>query len=145
MVRRHALCVLLACGWLANTTPRQAGLSRLKFNASTQEECEHNLRVFEKALLSCKVHKELDIPRLAKGTFQHTFELLQWCYEYLHTHYPDADYKYRAYERRQLASESYLVATRLDVVRSRLTPHWCWCSQEANGPPGPASRGWQRP
>lgn len=81
----------------------QLKLSRLNFNANTEDECLHNLRCVEQGLRRCKINKELPLRRLSKGNFQDTFELLQWCYNYLHTHYPDADYNYPAYDIRQKA------------------------------------------
>lgn len=48
--------------------------------------------------------QEVPVINIAKGKFQDTFEFLQWCYSYLHQKYPDADYTYRALERRHQAS-----------------------------------------
>ena len=99
-------------------------LSRLNFNASTTEECTANLRLLERAMASCKISKELPLRRLSKGSFQDTFELLQWFYNYLHTHYPDADYNYPAYDRRQKAStcpQPCMASTHSHELHSRPT------------------------
>ena len=71
-------------------------LHKINFNARTENTKISNLRVVQHALEAHGIKKELPIKQMAKCKFADNIEMLQWCYAFLHTKYPDANTLYKA-------------------------------------------------
>ncbi|KAG3034308.1 hypothetical protein PC128_g3104 [Phytophthora cactorum] len=83
--------------------PGKVNLQRLNFQARTEMEYEHNLKVLRRTFHLCDIRKEIPIRKLVQGIFQEHFEFLHWIHDYVHRTYPDAVRSYHGFERRQEA------------------------------------------
>lgn len=58
--------------------PGCVNVTRLKNPARNDYEMVHNLKLFQTALLKCKVNNDVPIQALVKGKYQDNFEFVQW-------------------------------------------------------------------
>ena len=66
-------CQLIDCIF-----PNKVKMNKVNWKAKLETEFLNNLKIMQQALISCKIQKEIDIQRLAKGRYQDNFEILQW-------------------------------------------------------------------
>ena len=66
-------CQLIDCIF-----PNKVKMNKINWNAKLETEFLNNLKIMQQALISCKIQKEIDIQKLAKGRYQDNFEILQW-------------------------------------------------------------------
>ena len=58
--------------------PNKVKMNKVNWKAKLETEFLNNLKIMQQALISCKIQKEIDIQKLAKGRYQDNFEILQW-------------------------------------------------------------------
>ena len=78
-------------------------LDKLNYAPGTKKERLSNFKILSKALRKNNVAADIPLERLANSNFQANCEFLQFCFDYLHKTYPDANKTYNAYERRRKA------------------------------------------
>ena len=66
-------CQLIDCIF-----PNKVKMNKVNWKAKLETEFLNNLKIMQQALISCKIQKEIDIQKLAKGRYQDNFEILQW-------------------------------------------------------------------
>lgn len=88
------------CQVLDAMIPDSVPLHALDYNPTDVPARVKNLKVFDRALRKCAIHKPLNIPSLAKGSFQENHDLLGWCFAMVQQNCPHVVTSYRAFERR---------------------------------------------
>ena len=78
-------------------------LDKLNYAPGSKKERLSNFKILSKALRKNNVAADIPLERLANSNFQANCEFLQFCFDYLHKTYPDANKTYNAYERRRKA------------------------------------------
>ena len=68
-----------------------------------REERIKNLELLERVFVECGVKAEVPVAELSKAKFSANHEFLQWAYDFVHRRYPDANFRYRGYARREEA------------------------------------------
>ncbi|ETW05104.1 hypothetical protein, variant 1 [Aphanomyces invadans] len=97
--------------------PGKVPLQQVNFHAQVEPEYERNLKLLQRALETCGVHKEMAIKKLVRGVFQEHFEFLHWVHDYVHRTYPDAMRIGNAYARReQIFQKSGAVPVNLNLI-----------------------------
>ena len=95
-------CQLIDCIF-----PNKVKMNKVNWKAKLETEFLNNLKIMQQALISCKIQKEIDIQKLAKGRYQDNFEILQWFKGLYDNIKPDLS-NYDALKRRNNQVLSYL-------------------------------------
>jgi hypothetical protein len=95
-------CQLIDCIF-----PNKVKMNKVNWKAKLETEFLNNLKIMQQALISCKIQKEIDIQRLAKGRYQDNFEILQWFKGIFDNINPDLS-NYDAIKRRNNQVLTYL-------------------------------------
>ena len=95
-------CQLIDCIF-----PNKVKMNKVNWKAKLETEFLNNLKIMQQALISCKIQKEIDIQKLAKGRYQDNFEILQWFKGLFDNIKPDLS-NYDALKRRNNQVLSYL-------------------------------------
>ena len=111
--------------------PGLAALSKLKFDASHEQDYVHNLGLLEDAFRRCKISRAVDVVQLSRCSFQYNLEMLQFLHAYVDRHYPTAPEEYPGYDRRLEALHRQAKAQKwkkrapspLDFSKSELQNH----------------------
>ena len=95
-------CQLIDCIF-----PNKVKMNKINWNAKLETEFLNNLKIMQQSLISCKIQKEIDIQKLAKGRYQDNFEILQWFKGLFDNIKPDLS-NYDPLKRRNYQVLSYL-------------------------------------
>ncbi|POM69156.1 Hypothetical protein PHPALM_14589 [Phytophthora palmivora] len=104
--------------------PGKVNLQQLNFQARTEMEYEHNLKVLRRTFHMCDIRKEIPIRKLIQGIFQEHFEFLHWIHDYVHRTCPDAIRSYHGFERRQEALGQSHFQSPINAANSNLIPKY---------------------
>jgi hypothetical protein len=76
-------------------------LGKLNYSPRDKSDRVANMKLLERVLRHHNIAKDLPTDALASGKFQANTEFLQFCFDYLHKTYPNANKTYNAYEKRR--------------------------------------------
>ena len=110
-------CQLIDCIF-----PNKVKMNKINWNAKLETEFLNNLKIMQQSLISCKIQKEIDIQKLAKGRYQDNFEILQWFKGLFDNIKPDLS-NYDPLKRRNYQVLSYLNVNCLNKKNNKGSLH----------------------
>ena len=82
-------------------------MNKVNWKANNENEFLQNLKILQQSLIDCKINKNIDIAKLAKGRYQDNFEILQWFKGFYTNKNPDSSL-YDPEKRRNYQNLTYL-------------------------------------
>ena len=82
-------------------------MNKVNWKANNENEFLQNLKLLQQSLIDCKINKNIDIGKIAKGKYQDNFEILQWFKAFYTNKNPDPSL-YEPEKRRNYQNLTYL-------------------------------------